>query len=374
MGEFFTNIQVSRGKQRIHRDELTKRIASALSNEGWHEVSAPVSGARRIYVGGGAEDEWLTVLDSVTEGQDPARLDRAAELISELAGSTAISILVHDGDRLELGLFKLGKKLASLDSWPGYFEGEPPSDSTSGLEDWTEVLPPGKSIEDLREAWRLQRVDEGALPRLKRMAQVLGMDPARCATGANTLSPTLQPQFTSLMFASDSTATDHSGLPALGYSGGLEDDTTIGVGESRSLTLIAHSIAGAATGMRVIVWGSALDDKLISVSGASLTIGEVNPPQSIDLANQSGSNEIILTALAAGVEIPAGYGSPGEAFAAADGDMIKGMSRWLATRINLGLDVVAVKPGTGVLSAALQPLANIEQGHAVWTTDVHVDA
>jgi hypothetical protein len=175
-----------------------------------------------------------------------------------------------------------------------------------------------------------------------------------------------------LLFASDSPATDR-GLPALGYSGGLEDDTTIGVGESRSLTLIAHSIAGAGTGVRVTVWGSALDDNLISVSGASLSIGEGNPPQAIDLQNQSGSSEVILTALAADVEIPAGYGSPGEAFAAADGDMIKGMSLWLATRIDLGLDVVGVKPGTGVLSAALQPLANTE-AHAVWTTDVQVDA
>jgi hypothetical protein len=314
----------------------------------------------------------LTVLDSVTEGQDPARLDRAAAFISELAGSTAISILVHDGDRLELGLFKAGKKLATLDSWPGYFEGEPPSDSLSGLEDWVEVLPAGKSIQDLREAWRLHRADEGALPRLQRIAHVLGMDPARCATGANTLSPALQPEFKSLMFTSDSAATDR-GLPALGYSGGLEDDTTMAVGESRSLTLIAHSIAGAGTGVRVTVWGSALDDNLIAVSGAALTVGEVNPPHAIDLQNQSGSGEVILTALVEDFQIPPGYSSPGEAFAAADGDVIKGMSLWMATRIDFVLEVVAVKPGTGVLSAALQPLENTE-AHAVWTTDVQVNA
>ena len=372
MGEFFTNIQVSRGKRGIDRDELAKRIASALSAEGLHEVSEPVSGARRIYVGGGAGDEWLTVLDSVTEGQDPARLDRAAELISQLTGTTAISILVHDGDRLELGLFKAGKKIAALDSWPGYFEGEPPSDSLSGLEDWVDVLPAGKSIEDLREAWRLHRVDEGALPRLQRMAQVLGMDPARCAIGANTLSPALQSEFKTLMFVGDSPARD-GGLPALGYSGGLEDDTTISVGESRSLNLIAHSIAGAGRGLRVTVWGSALDAGLVSISNASLTIGEQNPPQAIELQNQSGSDEIILTALAADIEIPAGYGSPGDAFAAADGDMIKGMSLWMATRIDFVLDIVAVKSGAGVLSAALQPLANTE-AHAVWTTDVQVHA
>ena len=107
--------------------------------------------------------------------------------------------------------------------------------------------------------------------------------------------------------------------------------------------------------MRVIVWGSALDDELITVSGASLTIGEGNPPRAIDLANQSGSNEIILTASVEDFEIPAGYGSPGEAFAAADGDVIKGMSLWMATRIELGLNIVAVRPGNGVLSAALQP-------------------
>ena len=174
MGQFFTNIQVSRGKSSsaFERTDLAKKIVTSLEAEGFREVFPPAEGDRRIHISDHSDGEWLTVLDSATEGQDPARLDQTAAMISKTTEAATISILVHDGDRLQMGLFREGTKRALFDSWPGYFEGEPPSPSASGIAEWIEVLPAGKSQDDLQAAWTSERLDEGALPCLKRLAQL----------------------------------------------------------------------------------------------------------------------------------------------------------------------------------------------------------
>jgi hypothetical protein len=377
MGQFFTNVQVWREKsdQALDRNELASRIVSALAAEGFREVFAPGEGNRRIHVGGASEGGWLTVLDSATEGQDPARLDQTAAMVSTVAESAAISILVHDGDRLQLALFREGHKRASFDSWPGYFAGEPPSASASGLEAWVEVLPPGRSVDDLRLAWTPGRLDEGALPRLKRMAQVLGLDVDQCALGANSLPPTMQPDFTTMILDGELPVSDRVGpnLPALGHTGGIESAISLRVNQSRRLTMIAHSTSAPGSGLRATVWGSALESGLISVVRSSLSIGAPEDAKAIELRldKQATSSGMALMAAADDLVIPAGYASPGDAFAAARGDIVYGMACWMATRINFDLNLVGVDPGAGVLHVCLEPMANPD-GQAIWTTQVRV--
>lgn len=378
MGQFFTNIQVLRvgSGRKFDREELARYIMTALGAQGLHEVSTPAENDRRVQVGGVSEGRWLAVLDTATEGQDTARLDHMAEIISTVAGTTAISILVHDGDRLQMSLFRGGTKRDSIDSWPGYFEGEAPSASASDFTAWADLLPPGKSIDDLRRAWTPVHLDEGALPRLRRIAQVLGMHSDQCTLGANSLPATMASEFRTLAFASGPPLNDIvvSRLPVLGHTGGLKSATKIGIGESRILTMIAHSTGASGTGIRLIVWGRALEVGLVRVVCASIIIGGPEDAVTIqlELVKQPTSSGIVLVSTIDDVSMPAGYTGPGDAFAAAGGDVVRGMAMWMDTRVSVDLQLIGVQSGAGDLHFCLQPLTN-HDGQALLSTRVRVE-
>jgi len=191
MGAFFTNVQVSIG-DRLPED-LRSTIVTALRrfvpSDTFIEVSPDDPTAERMLVVGPAGPEpWIVVYDSATEGQDEAQLDALAAALSTPAEGTAVSVLIHDSDVLELRLWRWGDLLDAYSSCPNYFG--PVSRERQVLlagqpDRWRDLLLDDVSPADLRRVW-----DEPLLfaeATLAQTAQLLGMDPNRCGTGLRYL-------------------------------------------------------------------------------------------------------------------------------------------------------------------------------------------
>jgi hypothetical protein len=200
MGQFFTNVQLHAGdaSPAALRPKIAARLRSAMSAQGWAEVADAALAERTCHLAIGAGD-WLAVYDSATESQDDALLRRLAGDLS-VEGRTALAILVHDGDLLQMWLHRDGALVDALDSWPGYFDGRMPVVVPHTFDAWRDVLADGVDGQALQAAWATERFI-GALPLLARMSAALGMDPVLAALGADSVETAEDIDLLSLHFA-----------------------------------------------------------------------------------------------------------------------------------------------------------------------------
>jgi len=382
VGQFFTNVQIFNPELITVGDgkNLVEVIRNLIISQGYKEVSAfDPAVLRRIYISCKAAGNWFTVLDSITEGQDPDLLDQIASALSSASNLTAVSILVHDGDRLQMSLFRDGIKQDSIDSWPGYFNGEKPVVSSAEFIGWADLLPVGKTVASLTEAWELADPAKGALPILQSIGETLGMEDPFYKIGADSFPMTLEPYFVSLQFHKftqsipDKTTT--SPLPSFDFAGGLESLMQVSINEVKSIELVAHSTGNASTGLNFFVWGSALNDGLVQISHAQVTIGNAEniPAIALPLQEIASTHGRMLSAVLPDVLVPSGFSGPDEAIQQAYGDFENGLSSWLSSRISINFQLLPLAIGKGELHISLQTPAN-EDAQAYWNTYMHVTA
>jgi len=341
---------------------------------GYRESSAPDSAKRRIYVAQKGSGHWRLVLDSSTSSQDPAALDESGEMLSEASRCPVMSFLVHDDDFLETKLFRDGGLQACLHSWPGYFEGKPRTTPTGDFSAWADLLPPHNTIADFRQAWIPLEPVGNILPLLGRVAHVLAMEPESCRLSSDSLPVDWTTQFKILDFQKSSSAVaaiDDLATPGLGYEGGIATTTKLRQGDTSTLFAIAHSTGQTCTGLRVLVWGSALDSPLVAVNRVALTVG-TEPTVTVELQDGLSDEGKLLSATLRDLILPAGYPGPAEAFVRAEQDLELGMKLWLSSRVSVELDIRAIAPGAGDLRLAVEPLDHAG-GMAHWTTHILVD-
>ena|GEM_PF-2301422 len=382
MGQFFTNVQLYSPQSITAADgeKLALIIRGLLISQGYEEVSALNQAEHRlVYIGYKEAGNWFTVLDSITEGQDPELLDQTARMLSSASNLTAISILVHDGDRLQMSLFNQGIKKDSIDTWPGYFNGDNPVVSHSDFSHWADVLPTSKTVDELKQAWELAEPGKGALPILHSISKTLELEDLFYQVGADSLPITLQPFFLSLRFYQP-TQSDHdkpapSPLPSFGHAGGLESMLQLGVNEIKPIALVAHSSGGAATGVNFTIWGSALHDGLVQISDVQISIGDTEKISSIafQMKEIASTHGRMLSATLPDLLLPSGFPGPDKAIQQARGDFKNGLSAWLSSRININFQLNPLAVGKGELHLSLHALAN-EDGLAYWNTYLHVTA
>ncbi len=99
------------------------------------------------------EGEWVAVYGESMDKQDGSH-EKLAESLSKTLGTTAVAVLIHDSDVLMLTGLRNGRREASYNSSPRYFEGGLSKPEIKGEEFWNGLLGPSGSPSKLKAALR----------------------------------------------------------------------------------------------------------------------------------------------------------------------------------------------------------------------------
>jgi hypothetical protein len=367
MGRFFVNFQVHApatgdGEAGPLHDRLRERLLA----DGFVVARDDGQPARRIAVARSRTGPWRTVFDSQTGSQDPDAVDDSGARLSQASGRHVLSLLAHDDDFLEMKLFHQGRRLSTVNSWPGYFEGRPRAAPEGDFEAWAALLPPPRTVAQLRQAWQPQEPPGDVRPLLQRVAALLDLDVERCLQGPDVPAAEAD-EFISLRVLAPDNLADASrrGQPAgLGHEGGVAGETVLPLGGRTRIEAITHSTGAGGAGLQVLAWGKALDAGLVAVRDASLALG-LQAPLALALQGR------LLMARLPASQLPPGFAGPAEAFAQAGQATDHGLDLWLSSRLALVLDLEAIAAGEGELQLAVQSLDHPD-ALAHWRTRVRV--
>src|SRR5574341_1170236 len=190
MGNFFTSVQILLGPRSSDesRRDVAAAVRSILLATGFTEITVSSEVLdRTVLVGLPGAGGWVGVYDQGTGDQDLVALTALAKTLSARLHAFTLAILVHDSDVLELRLCRDGRLVDSYSSDPGYWEEETRRKKRprGRHERWRSVLAGGVTANDLRLAW--QSDDVFAEDTLRRVAPLLGLDPAACCVGFDAL-------------------------------------------------------------------------------------------------------------------------------------------------------------------------------------------
>jgi hypothetical protein len=282
MGAFFTNVQVQVvGTAATALAQVVAAIRAAAKARGLVEVKgrAAAGAARRVAVVGGRR--WIAVYDESTETQD---LDTLAELAGALSragkgAGAAVSVLVHDSDIVELGLWRGGTLADRWNSRPDYFGKQTRKQRAAVAGDaarWGDLV--GAKTRELAAVWRTKTTF--AEEQLTAVAALLGIAPERAITGFNYLAEQPLPRgAVRLAFrdpAQPAAATrpvPATGLPAFEV-GASSVRLGADLGEACHLYLTGRNVGGAGQGVRAVLWGDAIDAGLIEPVSAEVFLGD----------------------------------------------------------------------------------------------------
>jgi hypothetical protein len=252
MGTFLTNVQVHVGDRQAEqaRNAVVGAIRSLMRERALKELPDGERGNRTVVVGPASQTQWVSVYDEATELQDASELAALAASLSVSLQSVAAAILVHDGDLLEIQVFRNGDKIEEFSNWPGYFTGEERPPRARGNEEvWRALLVTPTSEEDIADAWSNQGSSEDIVASLKRIARLVGWDPQAVSVGYRSLPDSVLQAGRTLCFGSEVRHVVAATEPtSLGFEGGSPSPTTARVGEKFSLLAIAHNMGAASRG------------------------------------------------------------------------------------------------------------------------------
>ncbi len=363
MGAFFTSVQV-------HGDDLAS-VLSALradaEEEGFDELG-DAEGADRSVIVLPAEAGWISIYDQASEGQDVALLERIAQRVSAALHTHCVTILVHDSDVLDLRLFGDGAALDEYDSIPDYFGSARKAKAALAGQPalWRELLIAGTE-EDLGNAFagRPLFAERG----LSAIAKLVGLDPRRAQTGYRYLlgdgelgkcAPFLAP--TTLRFrrrerpAWERAAT---GAPKLTLHSHPGAPLELAVGDELRVGVSTLSAGGASRGLRVVLWGSAIDGGLARIERCEVLIGSVHAGARHRMVETHEARDtegrVLVVAELEDAEIPAGPERGGHA---AGADFAAFLEAMQARTVHVNVVGRLARAGAGELYVGLTPIAN----------------
>ena len=375
MGVFLTNVQVFTGGGTLSqvRSGIIDTIQTWMTSRGYVQVNEKEQATRRIMVAPETSSSWIAVYDEATEIQDTDLLEELSGILSTTAGKTAISVLVHDSDLLELTVFRNGRKTGQVTNWPEYYEGAAPSagpvGTGKGLEEFGDFLSSGRTVLNLQEAWQQAGAFERAIGILKRTSTLVGWDDKLSLLGFNSLPATVATRSTKLLFRFDAPPASSHKEPIFGHSGGEGPDHVVYAGDPVSLTMIAHSTARTSTGLTITLWGSALEQGLVDPESATIFTGPPGgkPVAKMVLNEAVSTSGKLRTGTLPDFRIPQGISDPATAFKDSAGQFEKGFQAWMATRIEIQIQTQALAAGTGSIHIGIVPVENTDNGSTSWT-------
>jgi len=363
MGAFFTSVQV-------HSDDLAAVLSALRADareDGFDELG-DAEGADRSVIVLPAEAGWISIYDQASEGQDVTVLEQSAERVSAALRTHCVTILVHDSDVLDLRLFRDGARLDEYDSFPDYFgRARKAKTALAGQPaKWRELLV-GGTEEDLGNAFAGKPLfaERG----LSAIAKLVGLDPRRARTGyryllgdgeLGTSAPFLGP--TMLRFrrrerpAWERAATGPPKLTVQGHPGAPLE---LAIGDELRVGVSTLSAGGASRGLRVVLWGSAIDGELARIERCEVLIGDVRAGARHRMVEtheaRDAQGRVLVVAELEDAEIPAG---PEQAGHAAGADFTAFFEAMQARTVHVNVVGRVVQAGASELFVGLTPIAN----------------
>ncbi len=275
MGAFFTNVQLH--TRHLQPEATLDRVVDALrdmtSAEGFVPAAEGEPADRTILVEDGPA--WLSIYDESTEGQRQDDLDHLAARLSEHLATEALSILVHDSDVLELRLFRSGEQLDRFNSHPSYFgkvSAKKRKAMAGNAELWAPLLAPGANDKDLRSVWDREKLF--AEETLAETSKLLGLDGGRTGIGFNYAEKS-DPKYVKLAFRHAVRPVHETPAEAATTfeMGAYSPNIDLSVGFPFQTSCAVRNTGSASRGLSLILWGTALEQGLLSVDSVELVIG-----------------------------------------------------------------------------------------------------
>jgi len=354
VGTFVSNLQVfTHGEPAAAREQVRAALSEFAASNGLTETADAAEADRTFVIAWSSATPWLTVYDEAIDSQDVRVIESVAAAVSASSGLKAVSVLLHDGDDLDLRLFTNGKR---IDRYRNTHAGESRKRRTGHPSRWAALLRNG-SLQQLESLWEAQSLGEQILDSF---VSIFGWDPERAWLSYQYLDDLTPGSDARLHFRSAVPAPHRrriAGLPAFKRP---HISTTVGFefvpGDAleQELFFFLTPSGGFGKGFDVIAFGSALP--LMRLEGATISRHD---------RSQSSATFHETTLLDGQRAMVAPF--PFEQIAAAiapleSPEQNQYVLRWMdaenATKLLLRLNGHAVNEGAGILGIAVRPAEN----------------
>ncbi|MNB92974.1 hypothetical protein D3C75_400880 [compost metagenome] len=273
LGTFLSNIQVFIGAKNSVEllEEVMLAIKGRLIGTEYVEASDADSADRSLIINV-SSDRWISVYDQKLDEQDIDDLDALGIAISDRAEVPAVGSIVHDSDLLIMRLYKNGRTadtmINNLELFNGMSAGKRPRKRNGQPSKWSELCAPGVSATTLKAVWEKETVFADAA--LLLAAEVLAI-PVEAAMRGFEVEPDSgqemleEGQARVLHFRSKLRFSDYFqqlNVPQLAFTS-RHSYASGDVGMPSTLTFGLTNQGQAITGLNVLLWGPALEERLI---------------------------------------------------------------------------------------------------------------
>ncbi|MGO4182612.1 hypothetical protein AB4Z45_23135 [Paenibacillus sp. MCAF9] len=275
MGTFLSNIQVFTGVQDSAKllEELVLAVRNRLVGDEYEETDSAESADRSLILQI-SSDRWISVYDQRLDEQDMDALDALGTSISASAGVPAIGSLVHDSDLFFMRLYRNGRMadtiINDLNLFNEMFGGSRPRKRNGLPSKWAEVCATGVNPAELKAIWEKEMVF--AEEALALAAELLDI-PADAAMRGYETDSDFKQETKVIHLRSKIRFTDHFeeiNAPKLAFSSW----NSFAAGDAGILSKVQYGLINqgqAFTGLDVLLWGPALEERLIEL-GAGILI------------------------------------------------------------------------------------------------------
>jgi hypothetical protein len=395
----FTNIQVhtaDRPSTEV-RAALVEAVRQFFLDRSFVEVTDCAEADRTIVIAPASPTLWIPVYDEVIGGEESTEeLVKVIQALSTRLNTSVVGLSLYN-HVLRMLLYRDGRLVDR-------FVSEPEDDEPISFGDnqhlrghaelWQSLLAAGMHSDDLRNVWNQANLDrpEG----IEDLAAVLGMQPDWTICDWVDVEPrdTFEQfpgadEFTTLCFRLVSPPyyrrrSERSpefiscgGTTALTFTVGHELIHGAGI----MLATSFRSVGKASRGMQIVLWGSALEQRLIDPHVARLRPPHRTYPPSFELSDtevpfvQAGNGGELptLQATATDFEIPAGLADVEAAESNQSGlSWYRIYEAFHLTEIVVYIAGKAVAVGKGELYIGAMPLATLDEGLAYWRMEIEV--
>ncbi|MBY9080672.1 hypothetical protein KIH86_14220 [Paenibacillus sp. HN-1] len=286
MSAFISNIQVFIGAK--NSTELLEEVVLAISDRiigAEYEETDDADSANRSLIINVSSDRWISVYDQKLDEQDINDLDELSLAISARAGVPAVGSIIHDSDLLIMRLYKSGKTadtmINNLELFNAMSAGNRPRKRNGQPSKWSGVCAPGVSATALKAVWEQDTVfaDEAML-----LAAELLAIPVEAAMRGFEVEPDSgegmhqEAQARVLHFRSRMGISDvfqRIDVPKLAFTFG-HSFASGDVGIPSMLTFGLTNYGQAFTGLNVLIWGPALEERLIELESLGIVFSASN--------------------------------------------------------------------------------------------------
>jgi len=383
MGAFFTNIQLFTGTadKTIMHAKIRETLLQYIPSLGFTQVSTAGDADLSVALSPVGEKPWLGVYDQGTEDQDPKKLSALLTTLTGALSCAGVGITVHDSDVLHMVLFENGRPVDSHNSNPAYF-GEKLSkteikERQGHAEKWRTVIKAGYTPENLRQLFAKEKpvLAEEAL--ISGFAGLFDWNREYCAVGYHYLQDIDTEGFVTLRFRLNNKAQTEeqcTGSPVFqiqSHNLGLSGVVNFGFNYHFSFS----NRGGETKGIRLVLWGPALERELINGEGLIAEIRRGSRKSDETRAGSftkahSAAGERLLVWELPGYSVVAGMKKDPYSFDY--GQMRSQMERFYDTHSNVVLKGCFAGPGKETLYAGCVPLENPEEGSTSLTIPVDV--